>query len=181
LLTSDRVSPGIRKRSTSAMKARNHSEVSSDRSAVKAEFSSSRPPAQIATRARRFRLDDALPPLILTPAMIASIVFVYAFIAITVWVSLSKWGTLRMDLNLREPFAFTYQQMFSMPRWHASLRNMFIFTTLFLIGSLFFWLVSSLAPGSKAYWPCHPAKRFFVPLRTLFHCYRHCLAMDFQP
>lgn len=69
--------------------------------------------------------------------MIASIVFVYAFIAITVWVSLSKWGTLRMDLNLREPFGFTYQQMFSMPRWHASLRNMFIFTTLFLIGSLF--------------------------------------------
>ena len=120
------------------MKARNHSEVSSDRSAVKAEsVSSFRPPAQMATRGRRFRLDDALPPLILTPAMIASIVFVYAFIAITVWVSLSKWGTLRMDLNLREPFGFTYQQMFSMPRWHASLRNMFIFTTLFLIGSLF--------------------------------------------
>ena len=39
--------------------------------------------------------------------MIASIIFVYAFIGITIWVSLSKWGTLRMDLNLREPFGFT--------------------------------------------------------------------------
>jgi glucose/mannose transport system permease protein len=132
------------------MKARNHSEVSSDKSAVKAEsVASFRPPAQMATRTRRFRLDDALPPLILTPAMIASIVFVYAFIAITVWVSLSKWGTLRMDLNLREPFGFTYQQMFSMPRWHASLRNMFIFTTLFLIGSLFFGLVLAMLLDRK--------------------------------
>jgi glucose/mannose transport system permease protein len=132
------------------MKPRTHSEVSSARSAVKAEsVASFRPPAQMANRARRFRLDDALPPLILTPAMIASIVFVYAFIAITVWVSLSKWGTLRMDLNLREPFAFTYQQMFSMPRWHASLRNMFIFTTLFLIGSLFFGLVLAMLLDRK--------------------------------
>src|SRR6202047_96896 len=132
------------------MKAKNRSEISADRSAVKAEsVASLRPPAQIATRARRFRLDDALPPLILTPAMIASIVFVYAFIAITVWVSLSKWGTLRMDLNLREPFGFTYQQMFSMPRWHASLRNMFIFTTLFLIGSIFFGLVLAMLLDRK--------------------------------
>ena len=48
---------------------------------------------------------------------------------------------------------------------------MFIFTALFLIGSLFFlWPGSSHAPGSKAYWPCHLAKRFFVSLRALFYC-----------
>jgi glucose/mannose transport system permease protein len=132
------------------MKEKSRSEISADRSAVKAEsVASLRPPAQVATRARRLRLDDVFPPLILTPAMIASIIFVYAFIAITIWVSLSKWGTLRMDLNLREPFAFTYQQMFSMPRWHASLRNMFIFTTLFLMGSIFFGLVLALLLDRK--------------------------------
>jgi len=81
----------------------------------------SQPRAGVEKTARRRRLNDVLPPLILTPAMIASLIFVYAFIAITVWVSLSKWGTLRIDLNLREPFGYTYQQMFSMPRWHASL------------------------------------------------------------
>ena len=66
------------------MKARNHSEASSSaRSAVKTgPISSFRPPAEMANRARWFKLDNALPPLILTPAMIASIVFVYAFIAI---------------------------------------------------------------------------------------------------
>jgi glucose/mannose transport system permease protein len=132
------------------MKAKNRSQISADGSAVKAEsVASLRPPAQVATRARRFRLDDALPPLILTPAMIASIIFVYAFIAITIWVSLSKWGTLRMDLNLREPFGFTYQQMFAMPRWHASLRNMFVFTTLFLIGSIFFGLLLAMLLDRK--------------------------------
>jgi glucose/mannose transport system permease protein len=77
-----------------------------------------------------------LPPMILTPAMIAIIVFVYVFIGITIWVSLSRWGTLRMDLSLREPLGVTYQQMFSMPRWHANLRNVVVFTTLFLTASI---------------------------------------------
>ena len=99
--------------------------------------------------ARRRRLDDVLPPLILAPAMIASMIFVYAFIAITIWVSLSKWGTLRMDFNLREPFGFTYQQMFSMPRWHADLRNTFIFTILFLIGSIYVGLLLALLLDRK--------------------------------
>jgi glucose/mannose transport system permease protein len=76
--------------------------------------------------------------------MIVSIVFVYVFIAITVWVSLSKWGTLRMDLSLRVPFGLTYQQMFAMPRWHANLRNVFIFTTLFLTGSISFGLLLAM-------------------------------------
>ncbi len=102
-----------------------------------------------ATRRRRVRLDDLLPPLILTPAMIASIVFVYVFIAITIWVSLSKWGTLRMDLNLREPFGFTYQQMFSMPRWHANLRNVFVFTILFLTSSISFGLLLAMLLDRK--------------------------------
>src|SRR5439155_8352273 len=43
----------------------------------------------------------------------------------------------------------TYQQMFSMPRWHASLRNMFIFTTLFLMGSIFFGLVLAMLLDRK--------------------------------
>jgi glucose/mannose transport system permease protein len=127
------------------MKAKNGSEISADGSAMQAL----RPPAQAAIRARRLRLDDVLPPLILTPAMIASVVFVYVFIAITVWVSLSKWGTLRIDLNLREPFGITYQQMFSMPRWHANLRNVFVFTILFLTASISFGLFLAMLLDRK--------------------------------
>jgi glucose/mannose transport system permease protein len=109
----------------------------------------SHPRAGVEKPARRSRLNDLLPPLVLTPAMIASLIFVYAFIAITVWVSLSKWGTLRMDLNLREPFGYTYQQMFSMPRWHASLRNTFVFTILFLLGSIYVGLLLALLLDRK--------------------------------
>ncbi len=93
--------------------------------------------------------EGALPALIITPAMIASIVFVYAFIGMTVWVSLSKWGTLHLNLDLRQPFGITYQQMFAMPRWHANLRNVFIFTTLFLTGSISFGLVLAMLLDRK--------------------------------
>ncbi|HEY0791838.1 MAG TPA: sugar ABC transporter permease [Chthoniobacterales bacterium] len=108
-------------------------------------------PVDPVTRPRRRRWLDqsALPPLILTPTMIASIVFVYVFIGITVWISLSKWGTLRMDLNLRQPFGLTYQQMFAMPRWHANLRNVFVFTTLFLTSSIGLGLVLAMLLDRK--------------------------------
>jgi glucose/mannose transport system permease protein len=39
--------------------------------------------------------------------------------------------------------------MFAMPRWHASLRNMFVFTTLFLIGSIFFGLLLAMLLDRK--------------------------------
>jgi glucose/mannose transport system permease protein len=91
----------------------------------------------------------ALPPLIVTPVIVAIIVFVYAFIGLTIWVSLSKWGSLRMDLDLREPFGITYAQMFSMPRWHANLRNVLVFTTLFLASSIGLGLLLALLLDRK--------------------------------
>src|SRR5690348_10803485 len=84
-----------------------------------------KPPLQ-----RRFS-DRILSPMLLSPAMTLILIFVYVFIAITVWVSLSNWHTLKIDMSIREPLGATYQQMFMMPRWHANLRNVFIFTTLF--------------------------------------------------
>ena len=91
----------------------------------------------------------ALPPLIVTPVIVAAIVFVYAFIGLTIWVSSSKWGSLRMDLDLREPFGITYAQMFSMPRWHANLRTVLVFTTLFLASSIGLGLLLALLLDRK--------------------------------
>lgn len=76
--------------------------------------------------------------------MAAIITFVYVFILLTIWVSLSRWGTLRVDWNLRQPFGETYAQMFAMPRWHADLRNVLIFTVLFLASSIGFGLLLAL-------------------------------------
>src|SRR5215831_4836021 len=92
--------------------------------------SRARPVAAQSSR-KKFSGERILPPLILVPSMAAILTFVYIFILITVWVSLSHWGTLRIDLRLRDPWYATYAQMFAMPRWHANLRNVFVFTALF--------------------------------------------------
>jgi glucose/mannose transport system permease protein len=93
---------------------------------------------------KRISGERILPPLILVPSMVAIFTFVYVFILLTVWVSLSRWGTLRIDWNLREPFGATYAQMFAMPRWHADLRNVFVFTILFLSSSIGIGLLLAL-------------------------------------
>ena len=77
------------------------------------------------------------------------VIFVYVFIAITIWVSLSNWGTLKVDMSIRQPLGVTYQQMFMMTRWHANLRNVFVFTVLFLTFSLVFGLVLALLLDRK--------------------------------
>src|SRR5580700_9268925 len=101
-----------------------------------------RAPAQKSRK--KFSSERFLPPLILVPSMAAIFTFVYIFILITIWVSLSRWGTLRIDWRLRDPLFETYAQMFAMPRWHASLRNIFIFTALFLSSSIGFGLLLAL-------------------------------------
>jgi glucose/mannose transport system permease protein len=97
---------------------------------------------------RRFS-DRWLSPIILSPAMTLIVIFVYVFIAITIWVSLSNWGTLKVDMSIRQPLGFTYQQMFAMTRWHANLRNVFVFTVLFLTFSLAFGLLLALLIDRK--------------------------------
>src|SRR5258708_27470243 len=90
-----------------------------------------------------------LSPIILSPAMILIVLFVYVFIAITVWVSLSNWGTLKIDMSIRQPLGATYRQMFMMPRWHANLRNVRLFTALFLAFSRGFGLLLALLLDRK--------------------------------
>src|SRR6201987_1817266 len=100
------------------------------------------------TRKRRFS-GRLLSPIILSPSMTLIGIFGYVFIAITIWVSLSNWGTLKVDMSIRQPLGFTYQQMFSMRRWHANLRNVFVFTALFLSFSLGFGLLLALLLDRK--------------------------------
>jgi glucokinase len=70
--------------------------------------------------------------LLLLPSFIATAVFVYVFISVTFYVSISKWRTLKMDLSLQTPFYQNYVDLFSAPRFQADLRNTFIFTLIFI-------------------------------------------------
>jgi glucose/mannose transport system permease protein len=74
--------------------------------------------------------------LVLLPSIVALLIFVYGFIATTLYVSLSNWGTLKIDLSLRQPLFDMYREMLAMPRFQADLRNTFVFTALFLLAAV---------------------------------------------
>lgn len=71
-------------------------------------------------------------PLMLAPSLIALFIFVYGFIGMTVWVSLSNWKSAIRDLSLRHPVYAVYQRLFDTPRFQTDLRNTIVFTAGFL-------------------------------------------------
>jgi glucose/mannose transport system permease protein len=74
-----------------------------------------------------------LSPLLLSPSIIAIIVFVYGFIGMTVWVSISNWRSATQDLSISDPVLGVYDRLFSTTRFQIDLRNTVIFTVLFLL------------------------------------------------
>jgi glucose/mannose transport system permease protein len=91
--------------------------------------------AQAAPR-RGFLTERLQSFLLLIPSLVAIVIFVYVFIGVTFWVSISNWRTLRPDLSLREPIWQTYAEMFAMPRFQADLRNTVVFTIMFIALSI---------------------------------------------
>lgn len=80
--------------------------------------------------------DRLLPPLILGPSLLAIFIFVYGFIGATIWVSLSDWGSAKVDWSIRHPFGITYQKLFQMGRFQTDLRNTLFFTVMFLLAAV---------------------------------------------
>lgn len=82
---------------------------------------------------RAARLERWLPRLVVAPSFAASLVFVYGFIAWTVYISFTSSGVL-------PHYAFEglvqYDRLWSTPRWYVALTNLFIFGTLFILGSI---------------------------------------------
>jgi glucose/mannose transport system permease protein len=87
-------------------------------------------PVVLTTR-RRFP-EGLRPFLVLLPSLLAIAVFVYVFIGITFWVSLSNWRTLKPDMTVREPLFQTYADLFKLPRFQSDLRNTVVFTIMFI-------------------------------------------------
>ncbi|HEY4813109.1 MAG TPA: hypothetical protein VIH58_00455, partial [Chthoniobacterales bacterium] len=82
---------------------------------------------------RRQNRGQWLPIFLVTPSAVAVIVFIYGFIFFTVWTSVSRWNSPVMNLGLRDPAWLTYAQMFGTARWQCDLRNLVVFTILFLV------------------------------------------------
>lgn len=93
--------------------------------------------------------DRYLSIILISPSILAVLVFVYGFIAWSVRVSLSAWKGLNPDytwvaLN-------NYKALFADPRFHVDVRNTLIFTGVFVVGSILlgFFLAVMLDQGLK--------------------------------
>ena len=82
--------------------------------------------------------------VVLTPSLILMAIFVYGFIGYSMRVSVSKWQGLQPDLSPTDPPQQTYDQMFRTPRFQADLRNVTVFTVLFLTLAVVVGLVLAL-------------------------------------
>ena len=86
-----------------------------------------------AEKARKTRYDRLIGPLLLSPSIVALAVFVYGFIGMTVWISISNWNSARMNLSIIEPWWKVYDTLFNMTRFQINIRNTVIFTSFFLL------------------------------------------------
>ncbi len=85
-----------------------------------------------------------LSPVLLSPSIVAILVFVYGFIGMSVWVSISNWRSAKMDLSVSDPMLAVYQRLFGMTRFQIDLRNTMIFTVFFLVLAVGLGLVLAL-------------------------------------
>jgi len=93
--------------------------------------------------------DRYLSVILITPSILAVLIFVYAFIGWSVRVSLSKWKGLNPDFTWAG--LKNYLALFSDPRFHVDVRNTLVFTGVFVIGSIVlgFLLAVMLDQGLK--------------------------------
>ena len=93
-------------------------------------------PARVApTRSRplRERLTAMLPQLVLAPSLFATFVYVFVFCGWTVWISLSN-STLMPDYTLSG--FHHYAELWSNRRWSIAYTNLFLFSSLYVIGAM---------------------------------------------
>lgn len=91
---------------------------------------------QTQPRPRRSRIqkDKILAVALVSPSIIAILVFVYGFIAWSGRVSMSAWKGLLPDYTF--VWLDNYKQLFADPRFHIDIRNTVIFTVVFVLGCL---------------------------------------------
>jgi glucose/mannose transport system permease protein len=78
--------------------------------------------------------DRYLSVLLISPSILAVLIFVYGFIAWSVRVSLSEWKGLTANYTWNNFSNYTF--LFTDPRFRVDIRNTLIFTGVFVIGSI---------------------------------------------
>jgi glucose/mannose transport system permease protein len=87
------------------------------------------------------RLERWMPQIVVSPLFAISLVFVYGFIAWTVYISFTRSGVMP-DYALDG--LDQYVRLWSTPRWYVALRNLFLFTGLFIGGCMVIGLLLAI-------------------------------------
>lgn len=96
-------------------------------------------------RKRRPRARFRSASWFMAPSILLTFVFIYGFIGFSGFISLSNWKRpTRRDLTPRSPFGGTYLEMFKEQRFQADMRNVVVFTVLFLIVTVVGGLIMAL-------------------------------------
>ena len=122
--------------------------------------------------------DKYLSIILISPSILAVLIFVYGFIGWSVRVSLSQWKGLNPDYTWAG--LKNYIALFSDPRFHVDVRNTLIFTGVFVVGSIILGF-----PG------CHVRPRLkggrllpqFISFSNgyFIHCHWRSLALADEP
>ncbi|SMX25760.1 carbohydrate ABC transporter permease [Boseongicola aestuarii] len=78
-------------------------------------------------------LERRLPMIVVSPLFAASLFFVYGFIAWSIYISFTKSGVMP---NYAFEGLQQYDRLWATPRWSVALRNLFVFSTLFIAISM---------------------------------------------
>ena len=93
-----------------------------------------------------FWLKRNLPRLVIAPSFGVIVWFVYGFILWTIYISFTKSKLLPVyDLWGVDQ----YFRLWSMPRWHVAVENLFIFTTLFIVFCIFIGILLAILLDQK--------------------------------
>jgi glucose/mannose transport system permease protein len=89
----------------------------------------------------RNRLTAVLPQLVLAPSLVATFIYVFVFCGWTVWISLSN-SSLLPDYTI---VGFHhYAELWSNHRWNIAYTNLFLFGSLYVIGSTVIGLILAI-------------------------------------
>jgi glucose/mannose transport system permease protein len=103
--------------------------------------------ATTARRARWLNRDRATALLMLAPSVVAIAIFVYGFIGWTAFVSLTNWEGLLADYTFVG--LENYATIFNTGRFQTNIRNLVVFTTLFLAACLLIGLLLAVLVDSR--------------------------------
>ncbi|MEU9823058.1 carbohydrate ABC transporter permease [Pseudonocardia alni] len=112
---------------------------------------SARPPARPPGFLRR----NAFQLAVLVPTLTLLAIFVYGFITYTFRVSLSRWQGIAPNLRVADPPWRAYTDMLGTVRFQADMRNIVVFTVLFLVMAVLLGLLLAVlvhnALGGRAF------------------------------